>query len=93
MHSATPTWAKATALAVLGGSLGFLMSAAQTRACDCIGGPLWRVRLREVTSSDPGIAHRPYWGENGHLSIYKRDVTLQTETRMSNGVASASVAR
>jgi hypothetical protein len=43
-------------------------SASRTQACDCVE-PQWSVRLRDVTSTDPSVTHRPYWGEMGTLYV------------------------
>jgi hypothetical protein len=55
-------------LAVIGGALGFAVSAPRARATTCRIALPWDVTIGSTTSSDPSVDHRPLWPDRLSLS-------------------------
>jgi hypothetical protein len=73
MQTVFTRYARVVGFAALGGVGGFASTAARTQACDC-DDLVWRLELREATSTDVTQTHRLLWPEAAYLITAPNDL-------------------
>lgn len=79
-------------MAVLGAVAGQVATARWTSACSCVPWE-WRVALREVTSTDPGVDHRSFWPTSGVLMAYPGEAHIWADPMTVGMVARVGIRR
>ena len=79
-------------MAVLGAVAGQVVTSRSPSACKCAP-QTWRVVLREVTSTDPGVNHRSFWPTSGILTSYPGEAHIWADGYTAGNIARVGILR